>query len=223
MIEQGLYEAYKARRAQFGIANTTAAFARTCALSDIKHGRIVSPFRKRGPLGHGDVLRWRDANGERLTAVIAIVRDDCSDAPWEREDGHGEVTDWTSRAKAPGELVLNEDYGSYRYYDFTGACELALRDGWGSEPFDIPGETRKQRAARAARADYERLRRWCNDDWYYIGVCLFELPRDGVERDPEHIADAAPFGILKHAALWGIESDSPDYHETVARELMSEL
>lgn len=31
------------------------------------------------------------------------------------------------------------------------------------------GETPKQRAAKAARADYERLRQYCTDLWIYVG------------------------------------------------------
>lgn len=50
---------------------------------------------------------------------------DC-EAPWEHEDGHGPVSDWTTRDKAPGELVLNSDRRSYRYYDYAEAI-ISLR------------------------------------------------------------------------------------------------
>lgn len=181
------------------------------------------PIQVRAPshLGHGDVIRI-GRKGERRTFVIAVVPDSDMGPPWKEHDGHGPVTDWTTRDKRPGELVLNEDGNSKRYYDYAAACALARADGWNAPPYDVPGETKRQRAARAAMADFERMQGWCDDSWSWVGVALFELPRDGEERQPGHIADAAPFGELDHWALWGIESDSPDYHETVALELAGE-
>ena len=214
-----LFACYKAHRA----CGQSPKSALRIAKSDFARGYVVyAPrSRKRSFLGPGDCIRWRDENGNRRTAVVAIVPDESHGAPWENEDGHGPVTDWTRRDKTPGELVLCEDRGSRRFYDFAEAVRTARRDCWGVN--DIATETARQRATRAAREDFERLRRWCNAQWSYVGVCLFELPRDGVERSPSHVADSAPFGILNHAALWGIESDCDDYHDEVARELTSEL
>lgn len=55
-------------------------------------------------------------------------------APWDEEDGHGTVSNWTRRSKAAGELVLCEDRGYFRYYDFAESCRIARRDGWGFLP-----------------------------------------------------------------------------------------
>lgn len=173
-------------------------------------------------VGHGDVIRIRDLAGNRRSFVVAIVNDEDHGSPWDEECGHGPVSEWTRRDKRPGELVLVEHHDSRRYYDFQEACRIARRDGWNAEPYDVPGETSRQRAAKAAMADYERLRQWCNGVWCYVGVCLFELPHDGMERSAYRIADDAPFGILPHWGLWGIESDVPDYHATVAWELAGE-
>lgn len=61
--------------------------------------------------------------------------DDSTGAPWEEHDGHGPVTGWERRNKAPGELILNEDrHGRKRFYDFAAACKIARRDGWGFLP-----------------------------------------------------------------------------------------
>jgi hypothetical protein len=78
------------------------------------------------------------------TFRVTFPYDDSSDAPWEREDGHGPVSDWrngrytyTGRpSKAPGERPLCSDGGSARFYDFAEACRIARRDGWGW----LPGE-----------------------------------------------------------------------------------
>jgi hypothetical protein len=146
-----------------------------------------------------------EREGFELRAKIAP--DDHSDAPWDAEDGHGPVTDWTNRAKAPGELVLSEDRGSFRYYDFAEACRIAQRDGWNAEPYKVPGETPKQRAAKAATADYNRLRGWCNDSWRYVGVVVSAY-RNGVK--------------LATESLWGIESDAGEYLSEVAEDLAAE-
>lgn len=142
-----------------------------------------------------------------FTITARIEQDDDSTPPWDREDGHGEVFEWTNRDKKAGELVLNSDRGSRRYYDYAGAVKIALRDGWGiANPPE--GATRRQIAALAAREDFERLRRWCNDDWSYVGVVVTVSAR-GVD--------------LGTASFWGIESDAGDYLLEVANELLSDV
>ena len=147
----------------------------------------------------------------RSTFLVEIMDDSDHGTPWENEDGHGTVTDWTTRDKAPGELILNEDRGRKRFYDFAEACRTARADGWNAKPYDVPGETPRQRAAKAARADFERLRDWCLDRWQYVGVVVTRLDRHG--NPMRHERDS----------LWGIESDAGDYLETVAAELAANI
>lgn len=139
---------------------------------------------------------------------VEFPYDDSGDAPWEREDGHGPVSEWTTRAKRPGEMVLDRDRGSYRYYDFQEAVRIAKRDGWDAEPYGQG--TNGERAHRAAMADFDRLHRWCNDQWSYVGAVVELLDDDG---EPTGDKDS----------LWGIESDCPDYLEEVARECAGEV
>jgi len=128
-----------------------------------------------------------------LEILIQHVHDEYHGAPWDNEDGHGPVSKWTNRDKHAGELVLCSDRDSKRYYDYAEAVRIAKRDGWG------PGKPHE-----AARADYDRLRAWCNDEWYYIGI-------------------VATIGNVARASLWGIESDSSDdYLAEVADDLASE-
>ena len=67
---------------------------------------------------------------------VEIESDDDYGAPWEECDGHGPVSDWTTRAKRAGEMVLcSDNRGSFRrYYDVQEACKIAKRDGWGFMP-----------------------------------------------------------------------------------------
>ncbi len=142
-----------------------------------------------------------------FTVTARLEADDCGDCPWDREEGHGPVSEWTTRDKRPGERVLVTDRHSKRYYDVQGAMAVAKRDGWDAKPYGVG--TAGERAARAVEADYERLRRWCADDWAYVGVVL-TVSKGGVE-------------LSNHASsLWGIESDAGDYLAEVANELLAE-
>lgn len=185
----------------------------------------------------------------------AIEPDNDSGAPWDNCDGYGPVSDWTRRDKKPGELVLNTDHGSARFYDYAEACRIARRDQWGVAPYSVTSEqganglirltghwfdqsrnlecivtdwhdcqhsaysqlyamhratmTARGYAARAAMADYERLRDWCNDQWGYVGVVVTATDSDGCEIDSH--------------SCWGIESDSGDYLLETANELLRDL
>lgn len=94
--------------------------------------------------------------------------------PWSACDGHGEVSEWTSRDKLPGELVLAEHRGSKRFYDYAAAVRTARADRWGHR--ECPANaTRGQQAAFAARKDFEYLKGWCDDDWHYCRVVVTML------------------------------------------------
>lgn len=144
------------------------------------------------------------ANSFRVT----LTRDDEADPPWDREDGHGPVSQWATRAKRPGERVLSKDHRSARYYDYTGAIAIAKRDGWDAPPFGAG--TEGERAARAVDADFKRLKDWCADRWEYLGVVVELLNADGD-------------GTGKADSVWGIESDSDKYIDEVARELADQI
>lgn len=142
--------------------------------------------------------------------VAEIHHDADHGAPWQEEDGHGPVTDWTRRAKLPGELVLSQDRDRCQFYDFAEACRIALRDGWDAEPYNHGGmQTRRQQAAKAARADFRRLRAWCDNEWSYIGLVV------------RPAGACACCGLSE--SLWGIESDADDYLREVAEELADQL
>lgn len=111
------------------------------------------------------------------TVRIDIHQDEDMRAPWEEHDGHGVVSGWGSRDKAPGELVLNSDHRSYRYYDVAATLKIAKRDGWGLSEANKAKlatklghkPTRKEITAEAVQHDYEYLRGWCNDEWVWLG------------------------------------------------------
>lgn len=172
------------------------------------------------------------------TYRVNIEPDEGHGAPWDECDGHGPVSEWTTRDKRPGEWLLRSDRGHKRYYDAQEAMRIALRDGWGLsdaakaelvqrlarprvlrravETVTIPGRdpakplTKREIAAEAVRRDFEYLRRWCNDQWSYVGVIVTDVTGaddpDDVETDYTN-------------ALWGVESDCEEYIAEVAHEL----
>lgn len=146
---------------------------------------------------------------EGFTLTATIHRDETYDPPWDAHDGHGPVSDWTRRQKAPGERILCEDGAAHRLYDFAEAVKIARRDGWRGLAEDTEG-TPRQIAVRAAEADFQRLRDWCNDGWWWVGVAVT------VSR-----ADVQLTGKYEHA-LWGIESDAGPYLNEVAQDLAEE-
>lgn len=153
-----------------------------------------------------------EVNGR--TFKVEIEADDHNDAPWENDCGTGYVTEWRrGRDKEPGERILCQDRGSYRFYDMERTMRKAKRDGWGLTDADkaklairLNHEPRKgEIIAEAVERDFNRLRAWCNDEWQYVGVIVTD----------EETGRAA--------SLWGIESDSDDYLAEVARELADEM
>lgn len=156
----------------------------------------------------GDTIR---CTVDGFDVVATVKHDDTMRAPWKEHDGHGPVSEWTQRDKAPGERVLSEDRRSKRFYDFAEAVKIAKRDGWGVEGGKRDGETDGQYAARAAEHDFKVLRAWCNDEWHWSGVVV-TVSRAGVE--------------LGAASVWGVERNYPgsdnSYLTETANELLSE-
>ena len=145
-----------------------------------------------------------------LNFAVAIEHDADMGPPWLEHDGHGPVSERTTRNKAPGELVLDDMRHGKLFYDFAAACRQALAEGWDAQPYNEGQETKRQQAAKAARADYENLRRWCASQWHWVGVVVTLLDPEG---DETAVSDS----------LWGIESDAGDYLDQVARELAAEI
>jgi hypothetical protein len=163
-----------------------------------------------------------------LTFRCELQPDDDSTPPWEREDGHGPVSEWRAHgddsrgaSKRPGERELCDDgrsFGRTRFYDMREAMRIAKRDGWGLSDEDKaklaaklgrdlkPGDI----AAAAVEADFQRLRTWCADLWSYVGVVVTLLDTDGEPTD-------------ERESLWGIESDCEDYLNETARELAQDI
>ncbi len=159
---------------------------------------------RRPHLDDGDTFDYR---GYRFRVHFAHDAD--TGEPWKEYDGHGPVSAWTTRDKAPGERVLatDTDHTRRRYYDIAEATRIAKRDRWGSR--DDVGLTKGAKAAKAVEEDFEYLRQWCADEWEYLTVTVAE-----VDEDDE------PTG--KRASLSGVESYG-DYHQTVVYELTDEL
>lgn len=147
-----------------------------------------------------------------VTYRCEVKPDDDIGFPWKQCDGHGIVTGWESRDKKPGELILNSDHGSKRFYDFAQSMKIAKRDGWGCNGMYVlkPG----QRAYRAVMADYEYLRAFCNDEWSYVYLDVFPLDDEGNEL------------VSRSESLGGIEyglTSQDEYIRQCAQELAEQI
>lgn len=148
--------------------------------------------------------------------IVSFEHDGNHGAPWEEQDGHGPVSEYTRRDKKPGEWVLSSDRSSKRFYDASEATRIAKRDGWGlgdEEKAKLATKlgrtaTKGEVTAESVRRDFEYLRGWANDKWHYVGVCVRHVSQDADER--------------YSYATWGIESDCDENLTEVAHKLADE-
>lgn len=158
-----------------------------------------------------DYYGTRDIEKNGTTYRVEFIADYNMGAPWKEHDGHGIVSDWERRDKKPGEVVIAADRGSKRFYDIAATTRIAKRDRWGVSNADTSKMTQSQIAALAVKRDMERMRGWCNDDWWWCGVVVFPLTADGDELRS------------KTESLWGIESTAGEYFEEVILELIAQI
>ena len=160
-------------------------------------------------VGNHDKIRCEH---DGFTLIAMVEYDYHMGEPWKEHDCHGDVSDWTSRAKAPGEVIIKQDGCNYRYYDMAGAVAKAKQEGWGCRlpdgTYELPGETKGQIAVRAAQHDYVMMKAWCDDMWYWCHVTV-KIKRDGV--------------ALGCAALGGIECNYPGSDNAYLLEVANEL
>jgi hypothetical protein len=188
---------------------------------------------------------------EGLTFSIQIERDSHCDAPWEEEDGHGPVSDWTRRAKLPGEMVLSESRGMKRYFDFAETVRIAKREAWGHMPHKITIEAddhdRPAYTACGGWAIAGPYRAYDPENFNKAIAAVYAQHRASMtSRQYSAAAAMADFKRLKawcddhwhyvgvivactdlpgepFESLWGFESDAGDDLQEVARELADEI
>ena len=160
-----------------------------------------------GTLSDGDTLDL----GHGLEARFNLVPDHDAEKPWEREDGHGIISQRPRNAngvvpKKPGEVLI----GSGFIYDVPKTLEKARKEGWGLSEKEAVGLTKRQITAEAVRQDMERMRAWLAFDWGYYGVKIT-------------LIDTVESAELDTKTLWGVESDAGEYLTEVANQLLEEL
>lgn len=162
-----------------------------------------------------------------FTIRVSWHYDESHGTPWDEEDGHGPVSDWTrynpncgDGGKAAGQRVLCSDRGSVRFYDWEAAVKTAEADGWGLGADDkaklaaklkkpVESLTKGEIVNAAVIHDFKYLRDWCNNEWHYCGYTV-EIEDDNGE---EIAWDSDSMG---EDSLWGIDSPSCDHFEDEA-------
>ena len=151
------------------------------------------------------------------TVRVEWIFDYDTGRPWVEHEGHGPVREsHTPHAlkegdKRPGERPLNRaDRSAWQWhYDWQGAIKRAREEGWGLDIDDFMGlmcelrrvPTKGQVIERAVERDFQHLKGWANEEWYWCGIEVTDV-ETGVER-----------------SLWGIESTNKHgYHEEIIDE-----
>jgi hypothetical protein len=172
---------------------------------------------------------------------VTIKSDYDHDAPWIEECGHGPVTDWTRRRKGPSELVLCENRGEKRFYNFAEACRIARRDGWGW----IPERVRVEKpigyrlptyrcgdfaivsddAKEAYAAIYAHFREGKSAKEYaaLAAQADYEHLRRWCDGYWQYVGVCVSDGDGRQASCWGIADTDAEDLEEVARELAEEV
>lgn len=151
---------------------------------------------------HNDII-----TRDKLRFRIRFEPDEDHEPPWEDGDGQGIVSQWTTRNKLPGERVLHTDRSAKRYFDWKGTVAKAKLEGWGlcdEEKAKLGvklgrAPTAKEITEAAVEANFEWMRRWCNDDWHYVGIVIERLSNVGAEDDEGTVVDSC----------WGFEDSDP--------------
>lgn len=153
----------------------------------------------------------RTIHGHDVT--LSWFHDPFHSPPWKEHDGHGIISDWESRPKAPGERILCSDRTSHCFYDWQATMALAKKDGWGLGPIELAKlesklgrkPTQNEIVAESVERDFQYCKGWANDDWHWCG---YQVEIDGEVFD----------------SLWGIESreSEMDYHGKEAWKEVSE-
>ena len=123
---------------------------------------------------------------------VEITPDYWAGTPWNYCDGHGDVSDWTTRDKRAGELILAADGRIKRFYDFQGAIKKAKAEGWDAKPHKTG--TKSEQAVRAVMADFKHLKAWCNDEWHYAVLRVVLLGSEGEIAEYDDYLGGVEFG-----------------------------
>jgi len=153
---------------------------------------FTTPF---GTYVHDGAEITATVDGFKLTATLHEDRD--TYAPWKNEDGHGPVSDWTTREVKPWERVICADRYLRRLYNYSAAVRTAIREGWGVEGGRWADETPREYAKRAVEQDIKVLQAWARGEWHYFGVSV-TVEKTGVELVHQY-----------DHACWGIEGNYP--------------
>lgn len=197
MFKDDVLKAYKIRRSE--------GFRPKDALVMAKHDAKYGERSKKRDLMPS---RYEAYAGEEVTELpngwkikVEFHHDSDSGPPWKECDGMGVIEESPRYWGDLHESYRDWRMGEYHYFDWKATLPIAIKEGWDSKPY---GSTDKQeRAMRAMRSTYEYLRRWCDDQWWYVGMIVILLDEDDTE--------------LAEESCWRYESDAMDHLTSEAR------
>lgn len=153
---------------------------------------------------------YRSVTLERhgFTFTVEWFYDDLPSSPLEHCELAGQVTQTHSLygqpAKRPGDLVLHHNQGDWWFYSYDQAVANLRRQG-------LDGPT----AAECARTEYEWLRRWYAEQWWYAYV---RVTLDGAPNHFESLGGVEDTHCNDATALANVS----DYVEDFISSLLSD-
>lgn len=190
--------------------NLPANHALRYAIYDAKYGqhshkRDIMPSRY--DAYEGEATHFLP-NGWKIKVEIEYDRD--SGPPDKEGDGHGETyrkAGYNYPDEHEREWELWSGHYEWLIYDFKASMKKALKEDWDAPPYKTG--SKQEQALRAVKADYEFLRRYYNDDWWYVGMIVTLLDEDDNE--------------LGQDSCWGFDSGSMDYITEQVRDWAARL
>lgn len=172
--------------------------------------------------------------------------------PWDEDEGCGVVTNWTTRMRCSGELLLASECRLFRYYDVWAMlkkAEKAEKDGWGGDmtPANIRAaiamltELAEFDVELLAKGEIEEADVFTFDptDVVLLGRAVavllnFRYLKSWCDDEWQYVGvivtlvsideDGDEFDDdANERSLWGIRSDDHDYIEATACELADEI
>lgn len=138
----------------------------------------------------------------------------------------GEYSDRASTEFA----IVRRGYGrenQFRYFNAATIEPCQFEAGMTSEQMEQRKAQWRKEMHENARADYDRMEAYTNENWRYIGVraeAKIVIQRDIQSNLQRELHNLEPIQTITSGGLWGIESDSDrSYFAEVESEELSEL
>lgn len=151
--------------------------------------------------------KFHEEERDGITLRYFYTYDDSSGDPWEEDEQIKGCVKRTDDPPEPWERILSSEMCGYRrenlIFDGRQYVEIAIKEGGCS----------KAQAAEQLEQAFDRCRKWCNNEWHYVGVTVRAYDEDDEDITPRDVIDS----------IWHIENDDIAYMHEVGNEIADEI